>query len=406
MKNQKHNAFLLFVLFGGFAMAADTPYADAIKALNPTYYYELNESDLDAGAADTMGNASELGFYNGIYAPSAEDALEGEAIVGCEGPSIVNDVTTADEDPEFVNVFGYEPIPLPGVGEGNLAHCSYDSGHIELGPNDEFAASDITVSMFFRHEGVGGTTGERLFTNNRMDGETSFQVNVGGQGLVIGTDPNAAGETAERTLWNFDVLDNPEGDFDTALINDNYGWFHLVASTHGATSERAGNIQVWINGVERTDDLVVTEWGWGTDTDIARIGGRRADGTDSTTHSGAQDEVAIWLDRVLTDEEVASIWQAATGGEPSCVPSGGDIDGSGQVDFADFLVLSQEFGNAGENAADLDCSGEVDFADFLTLSANFGGSGTAAQAVPEPDSCMLTFLGLCCVGMIRRNRRA
>jgi|GEM_PF-6656878 len=405
--SKPHLTLITLCVFAGGAFAADTPYADAIKALTPTFYYELNETDVDGGAADTMGNASELGFYNGTYAPSVDDAFEAEAIVGCEGPSIVNELTTAEENPEFVNVFGYEPIPLPGVGEGNLAHCSYDAGHIELGPNDEYAASDITVSMFFRHEGVGGTTGERLFTNNRTDAATSFQVNVGGEGLVIGVNPNAAGETAERTLWNFNVVDNPDGDFDRALINDNYGWFHLVASTHGAPNERAENIKVWINGEARTDDLVITEWGWGTDTTIAKIGGRREDGADSTTHSGAQDEVAIWLDRVLTDEEVTSIWQAATGvgtePEPTCVVSTGDIDGSGTVDFADFLVMSQDFGTSGESPADLDCSGGVDFTDFLTLSANFGTAG--AQSVPEPGAHSLTLLGVLCVGTLLRKRK-
>ncbi|NIP98953.1 MAG: hypothetical protein GWO24_38375, partial [Akkermansiaceae bacterium] len=44
---------------------------------------------------------------------------------------------------------------------------------------------------------------------------------------------------------------------------------------------------------------------------MAKIGGRRANATDTTTHSGGQDEVAIWLDRVLTEEEVLSLWQAA-----------------------------------------------------------------------------------------------
>lgn len=403
MRNQSLKSLVVLGLFAGSVFAADTDYANAIKALSPTYYYELNESDVGGGAIDSMGNASEEGFYNGNYAPSFEEAFEGEAIVGCEGPTIVNDVTTLEEDPEFVNEFGYAPIPLPGVGEGNLAHCSYDAGHIELGPNDEFAASDITVSMFFRHQGVGGTTGERLFTNNRTDAATSFQVNVGGEGLVIGVNPNAGGETAERTLWNSNVVDNPDGAFDRALINDNYGWFHLVASTHGAPSERAENIRVWINGSDRTEDLVVTEWGWGVDTDIAKIGGRREDGADSTTHSGAQDEVAIWLDRVLTDEEVASIWQAAVGG-PTCVASGGDIDGSGTVDFADFLVLSSDFGTSGESPADLDCSGNVDFADFLVLSANFGGAG-ASQAVPEPSANCMTLVGMLCLGTLLRQRR-
>ena len=130
MKNQHLRILVLLAMATGIlasaANAADTPYANAIKALSPTYYYELNESDVDGGAADTMGNASELGFYNGVYAPSVDDALEGEAIVGCEGPSIVNDLTTPEENPDFVNQFGYEPIPVPGLGEGNLAHFFID----------------------------------------------------------------------------------------------------------------------------------------------------------------------------------------------------------------------------------------------------------------------------------------
>ena len=38
---------------------------------------------------------------------------------------------------------------------------------------------------------------------------------------------------------------------------------------------------------------------------------RRDDPLDSTTHSGAQDEVAIWLDRVFTDEEALALYEAA-----------------------------------------------------------------------------------------------
>lgn len=49
----------------------------------------------------------------------------------------------------------------------------------------------------------------------------------------------------------------------------------------------------------------------------------------------------------------------------------GDIDESGSVDFADFLILAKNFGTA-ESLGDLDCDGKVAFADFLILSANFG----------------------------------
>ena len=52
----------------------------------------------------------------------------------------------------------------------------------------------------------------------------------------------------------------------------------------------------------------------------------------------------------------------------------GDLNASGRVDFADFLIFSQSFGkqDVGYTRGDLDCSGTVDFADFLRLTAAFG----------------------------------
>lgn len=390
-------ASLLIPLFSGLSWAADTPYANAIKALEPTYYYELNETSIDEDAIDSMGNASEPGFFNGEYGEEGE----GFAVVGCAGPLILNDIPTAEENPDFVNTFEYFPQPVPGVGgEENRAHCSYNVGHVELGPAEEYGAAAITVSLFFRHEGPqGGTSGDRLFTNNLTDPATSFQVDTAGEGLVVAVNPNDSGELAERTLFTV-AGDQP----DRALINGDYGWFHVVASTFGEPDERAGNIRVWVNGLERTDNLEVTNWGWGVDTDIARIGGRRDDAADSTTHIGAQDEVAIWLDRVLTEEEVQSIWTAAIGGAP-CTPGTGDIDGDGRVEFADFLILSANFGQDGGAAeGDLDCNGKVEFADFLTLSGNFGQDVGAAQSVPEPAALSLMMLGAIFVGVFRRRR--
>ena len=392
----------LFVLTST-AFAADTPYTDAIKSLSPNYYYELNETDVDQDVIDTMGNASEVGVYNGDYADSLEFLEPGFGLVGCEGPSIINDIPTMEENPDFVNKFGYEPIAAPGLGEGNLAHCSYDAGHIELGPGEEYGASDMTVAMFFRHEEKSGTTGERLFTNNLTDAATSFQINVGGEGIVVAVNPNDSGDLAERTLWNFDIEDNPDGEPDRAVIDGDYGWFHIVASTHGAPSERAGNIRVWINGTERSEDLVTTTWGWGVNTEFAKIGGRHDDPSTSTTHSGAQDEVAIWLDRVLSEEEVASIWEAAVG--TSCQASTGDIDGNGTIEFADFLTLSANFGTAGGSAeGDLDCDGEIAFSDFLILSGNFGQTVAASQSVPEPAAGWMMLCAAAMIGMFRTRR--
>ena len=81
----------------------------------------------------------------------------------------------------------------------------------------------------------------------------------------------------------------------------------------------------------------------------------------------------------------------------------GDIDGSGDVAFADFLVLSANFGQAvaDHTAGDIDCSGDVAFSDFLILSSNFGQTVGATASVPEPGCNWLLFV-LVVFPMLRR----
>ena len=82
----------------------------------------------------------------------------------------------------------------------------------------------------------------------------------------------------------------------------------------------------------------------------------------------------------------------------------GDTDENGNVDFADFLTLSGNFGKSGTHSAgDFDCSGTVEFADFLTLSANFGLSSEVATSVPEPSTGLSLVMGL--LGLHFRRRR-
>ena len=82
----------------------------------------------------------------------------------------------------------------------------------------------------------------------------------------------------------------------------------------------------------------------------------------------------------------------------------GDIDLNGDVEFADFLLISSSFGGEGHyGQGDVDCSGNVDFADFLILSANFGKSSPAA-AVPEPKGPNLGIMSLCVLAAFRRPR--
>lgn len=60
----------------------------------------------------------------------------------------------------------------------------------------------------------------------------------------------------------------------------------------------------------------------------------------------------------------------------------GDLDGNGNVSFADFLTLSANFGNEGMYTdGDLNCDGQVGFADFLIMSDNYGYG--QIQLIPE-----------------------
>ena len=86
----------------------------------------------------------------------------------------------------------------------------------------------------------------------------------------------------------------------------------------------------------------------------------------------------------------------------------GDLNGDGSVAFADFLVLSANFGQDvdGYSDGDIDCNGNVSFADFLLLSANFGTEAAAGEvaSVPEPMSGVTTAMGLLLLLAARRRR--
>ena len=89
--------------------------------------------------------------------------------------------------------------------------------------------------------------------------------------------------------------------------------------------------------------------------------------------------------------------------EVPCEPNQGDFDGNGSVEFADFLLLSSNFGQPGTaSEGDADCNGQIEFADFLILSNNFGTQ--AAMSVPEPTSLSMAALGLGLLVPFRRSK--
>ena len=73
---------------------------------------------------------------------------------------------------------------------------------------------------------------------------------------------------------------------------------------------------------------------------------------------------------VPLDPAFHSVAFTLTGGDPF-LPRRADFDGSGAVDFADFLRFAKAFGSA-DPAFDLDADGAVAFADFLLFASVFG----------------------------------
>lgn len=310
-------------------------YDDFVISLDPTYYYQLNETDTSNGVIDTMGRGP-VGSYNGNYDDGAPE-------VGADGPDTLIEggrwtVTEEwDDFGDFIDIVGLDP--------DNVAHASNNEGHITLGDGDLFASNAISVAMF----ALGGPAqgGDRLFTNNVTDPLTSFQIVVGNDGLVVSTNPDDPDCPTEDLCGHRSLFFPEEGvEFtgtgaDRGLNSDANAWWHIVAATHGETElERTENIRLWLNGVDRTDDMLPGTTGWGTDTGLAKIGGRREEATDSTTHSGAQDEVAIWLDRTLTDDEALKLYEAAISDTP--IGIAGDFDGDGQLTAVDIDLLSDE----------------------------------------------------------------
>ena len=78
-----------------------------------------------------------------------------------------------------------------------------------------------------------------------------------------------------------------------------------------------------------------------------------------------------------------------------------DLDRSGEIDFADFLILSGNFGQIVEigTDGDIDLDGNVAFSDFLILSREFGNvvQVPAVATVPEPggNGVFLLTTGFC-----------
>lgn len=347
-------AVALAVAFAGACEVAFADYRSAVTALNPTHYWHLDET---TGGDGTIA-VNSTGGVNGTYA-GLIDVDFGE--IGVEGPPV-------------------------NIAPGNVAFNANNTASVDIGPGAAMAAPTMTIAAWFKTNGSQG--GDRLWTNNQTDPNTSFQIFFGGgsgdvaANIGFGLNPAVNGFPAEGLpsgsgVGNFHITET------TVPVKDNQ-WHHIVASRNGNNIE---NVIVVIDGVhygpETWADSTDT---WGTTGSNAQIATRTPGDGGGSQHAlnGPVDEVAVWLNRQLTVAEAIALYNAAI-----AVGTPGDFDDDGDVDGNDFLVWQRD---------DATPAGLADW------KANFPANSVAAvNSVPEPTG--LALLAICGFGGMALRRR-
>ncbi len=298
MTMRKTNPVVWAVLLGSAGMAgrsdASGLYSDAVLSLNPTHYYQLDETTLGPVRKDGNGNPRPIASGDGggfQYDGPVIDSGVGAALNGFyEG-------FFAGVDAGQVATVGAPGPNVPGFDASNRAFDANDKGSVNLGPGTNFGANVMTVAFWMKVNGSQG--GDRLFTNNLPGESNGFQVDLGaGANILISIDATASSTDNALQVPHAEVT-----------VKD-YQWHHVVASRNGPSMTGA---TIVIDGYDYTPFLVDSTDSWGTTGSDAHIGSRNGGdgGGSQRTANGLLDEMAVWLNRQLTVQEAVGLYNAA-----------------------------------------------------------------------------------------------
>ena len=406
---------VLTALAATVVFCADAP-AQPLVTGNLTLYYDFDEIVTNADDEKEFLDESGNDFHGTIHEGDEFDIDPGTLTLDTENPlrgagaANFRQSPNGTDLPVYVDVHGEDitenfPERLPTGGLNDLFGLTI-AAWVNVTAND---IEDQSVFQGRTFDGGHGAPHFQLQGSGRL--RMTFRNQTGGtvvnapQLFVDGTEDS--GEAYPIDEWF-----HYAGTYDA----DENIWAMYYNGQQLATGEGTGeDLGDWGGRVENGDFFAA---GFGA---VYDSGGRRFD--------GLMDELYVF-NRALTPQEISVLATPVTPGDCNgdglvdaadlaCVGDvperdivldalntlPGDLNGNGDVAFADFLILSANFGleGLGYHEGNIDLAGSVEFADFLVLSANFGNTVEAA-AVPEPATLPLVACAGLVFGLIRGHR--
>ncbi len=327
-----------------------------------------------------------------------------------------NIYVSSGQDIEQVN-FGNREIPEPGFVSGVVWEDANGDG---IRDENESGYADVQVFVdsnlngrYDRNETITTTQSDDPDTEADETGEYTLKVQPGFH-LILQSNPRRFQQTSpdpsRELIFPFNLGHSVTVEAGVSVDGLNFGGVAISDSApvdsemgddpHSDLHDESATLIEFHEGHAQLNSYVDTD----DDQDVFRFVGNGSvitgeggtvdggglileflDGTGNTISVGGAGEM------ISTDTEEGETYFVRVSGtqgryqldllEESITPETttlpGDTDGDGDVDFRDFLVLSNNFGNAVDAAmaeADFDGDGQVSFADFLVLSQNFGSS--------------------------------